>query len=210
MKNFLKGTQFITSAFDLGGFGPDIGREVCFIGRSNAGKSSAINALCEQRKLVKTSRTPGHTQSINFFAVDDNRRLVDLPGYGYAKGGAKKTQYWNQLLEGYFSGRTSLRCVFLIVDIRRGLMDKDIVAMQWLYGLREYCAIHILLTKSDKLSTSGAQKVLQQTEAFIKSYQNDNPQDHDKNSISAQVFSANKGTGVVTARAQLHSYLSTH
>lgn len=199
MKNFLHNATFITSSVSTEGFVSDTGREVCFIGRSNAGKSSAINALCDNQKLVKTSKTPGRTQAINFFEIANDKRLVDLPGYGFASVSNKKREHWDTLLDAYFSERESLHCVFVIVDIRRGLGPMDIKALSWLRKLRPTLALHILLTKSDKIGRAEEAKTLRETEATIAS--------RDDDAMTVRVFSATKGVGLDQARAKLRSHL---
>ena len=143
--------HFLTSAFELSQLLPDEGVEIVFAGRSNAGKSSAINCLTRQKSLCKTSKTPGRTQLINFFGLDETRKLVDLPGYGYAKVPVKMRHHWDQVLSAYLLGRKSLKGLVIVVDIRRGISDMD----QGLIDLvGPQLAIHILLAKSDKLSRS--------------------------------------------------------
>jgi GTP-binding protein len=152
--------QFVTSAFELSQLLPDEGLEIAFAGRSNAGKSSAINCLTRQKSLCKTSKTPGRTQLINFFALDESRRLVDLPGYGFARVPKKMRSHWDQVLSDYLLNRNALRGLVIVVDIRRGISDLD-------WGLIDMVAaklqLHILLTKSDKLSRSGVNAVISKT-----------------------------------------------
>jgi GTP-binding protein len=152
--------QFVTSAFELSQLLPDEGLEIAFAGRSNAGKSSAINCLTRQKNLCKTSKTPGRTQLINFFALDESRRLVDLPGYGFARVPKKMRDHWDQVLSAYLLNRNALRGLVIVVDIRRGISDLD-------WGLIDMVAaklqLHILLTKSDKLSRSGVNAVISKT-----------------------------------------------
>ena len=152
--------RFLTSAFELSQVVADEGNEIAFAGRSNAGKSTAINRLARQKNLCKTSKTPGRTQLINFFELDEQHRLVDLPGYGYAKVPVKMREHWNQVLTRYLLERHSLKALVIIVDIRRGLTDLD-------YGLIELVAgqmpLHVLLTKCDKLKKGAMNRVLQQT-----------------------------------------------
>ena len=117
--------SFLQSASNLGNAPSDTGSEVAFAGRSNAGKSSAINTLTSNRKLARTSRTPGRTQLINFFSLSDSQRLVDLPGYGYAKVPLKMKQEWNRHMADYLQRRESLRGLILLMDIRHPLTDAD-------------------------------------------------------------------------------------
>ncbi len=152
--------RFVTSAFELSQLLPDSGAEVAFAGRSNAGKSSAINCLTRQKNLCKTSKTPGRTQLINFFEVDRERRLVDLPGYGYAKVSKKMRQHWDRVLSAYLLERRALRGLVIVVDIRRGISDLDQALIDM---MGDSLPLHILLTKSDKLSRSARQKAVDAT-----------------------------------------------
>lgn len=157
MSNLFQQARYLTSAFELSQILPDEGREVAFAGRSNAGKSSAINCLTHQKKLCKTSKTPGRTQLINFFGLDDERRLVDLPGYGFAKVPLKLKNHWGNVLSEFLLERKALAGLVIVVDIRRGISDLD-QALIDLAGPK--VAIHILLTKSDKLSKSAISKTI--------------------------------------------------
>ena len=118
--------KFIQSANNSSQFVPDKGAEVCFVGRSNSGKSSAINVIVNRRQFAKTSKTPGRTQLINFFMLSDEKRLVDLPGYGFALVSRSKKNHWREILSQYFEKRNTLMGIFLIVDIRRGITDYDL------------------------------------------------------------------------------------
>lgn len=157
MNPLFQQAQYLTSAFELSQILPDEGREVAFAGRSNAGKSSAINCLTRQKKLCKTSKTPGRTQLINFFGLDHERRLVDLPGYGFAKVPIKLRDHWGNVLSTFLLERQALAGLVIVVDIRRGISDLD-QALIDLAGRQ--VAIHILLTKSDKLSKSAISKTI--------------------------------------------------
>ncbi|MCP4429820.1 MAG: YihA family ribosome biogenesis GTP-binding protein [Gammaproteobacteria bacterium] len=149
MTNSFRSATFHTSAFELSQLIPDHGNEIAFAGRSNAGKSSAINCLTDQKSLCKTSKTPGRTQLINFFRLDDERHLVDLPGYGFAKVSKKLRQHWDSVLSTYLLHRKALKGLVIVVDIRRGIseLDESLIDM-----LDNSLPLHILLTKSDKLS----------------------------------------------------------
>ncbi len=155
-----KQARFITSAFELSQLLADNGAEVAFAGRSNAGKSSAINCLTRQKGLCKTSKTPGRTQLINFFELDQERRLVDLPGYGYAKVPKKMRAHWNHVLTAFLLERQALKGLVIVVDIRRGIseLDQGLIDM-----LGNSLPLHILLTKADKLSRSAALKAVVDT-----------------------------------------------
>jgi len=186
--------SFLTSANKAAQFLPDEGREVAFAGRSNAGKSSAINAITGRRSLARTSKTPGRTQLINFFALDADRRLVDLPGYGFAKVPLAMRRHWRHLLEDYFSDRQALSGLFVIMDSRRPMtgVDQQMLAMAEAVA----CPVHVVLTKADKLSRGKAAATLQATRKSLA------------NRASVQLFSALKGQGVDEARAVLETMLA--
>lgn len=157
-------TKYLTSAFELSQLLPDEGLEIAFAGRSNAGKSSAINCLTQQKGLCKTSKTPGRTQLINFFELDPQRRLVDLPGYGYARVPKKMRSHWDQVLSSFLLERNALKGLVIVVDIRRGITDLD----QALFDMVESTLpIHVLLTKSDKLSRSAVKNQIKRTQQQI-------------------------------------------
>jgi len=184
--------QFLVSAPDLQRCPPDSGIEIAFAGRSNAGKSSAINALCQQKGLARTSKTPGRTQLLNFFAVDPQRRIVDLPGYGYAKVAEKVKLQWQQALARYLEQRNCLRGVILLVDIRHPMKAFDLQMLQWSQQIE--LPVHILLTKSDKLKRGAMSKALQQLRSEIETY---------GQAVTAQTFSALKRDGIDQAHATL-------
>lgn len=150
--------RFLLSAPSLAQAPPDAGAEVAFAGRSNAGKSSAINALTGIGALARTSKTPGRTQHLVFFALDGTRRLVDLPGYGYARVSEQVKRQWQQTLEDYLHHRRSLQGLVLVMDIRHPLTDYDQQMLQWCAGAG--LAVHVLLTKADKLKRNGANQAL--------------------------------------------------
>ena len=156
--------KYLTSAFELSQLVPDEGLEIAFAGRSNAGKSSAINCLTQQKGLCKTSKTPGRTQLINFFELDPQRRLVDLPGYGFARVPKKMRSHWDQVLSGFLLQRNALKGLVIVVDIRRGISELD----QALFDMVESTLpIHVLLTKSDKLSRSAVKNQIKRTQQQI-------------------------------------------
>ena len=143
---------YVASAHDLEQLPPDIGAEVAFVGRSNAGKSSAINTLANHKRLAYVSKTPGRTQLINFFALGDNRTLVDLPGYGYAQVPARVKAHWQNVMAAYVSTRQALNGLVLIMDARHPLKSLDIKLLDWYLPTGK--PVHCLLTKADKLSKS--------------------------------------------------------
>lgn len=185
--------HFLTSANHPRQFVADTGREVAFAGRSNAGKSSAINAITGRRGLARTSKTPGRTQMINFFSLDDDRRLVDLPGYGFARVPPAMRDHWRRLLEAYFRGRAALAGLFVVMDCRRPLTDFDRQMLEWA-GFAG-CPVHVLLTKSDKLSRGQSSAALHATRKALGA------------AVGVQLFSALKSVGVDEARAALEAML---
>ena len=187
--------KFLTSAAEAHQLAPDIGREVAFAGRSNSGKSTAINAITERTGLARVSRTPGRTQLINFFELAPERRLVDLPGYGFAKVPERVRLRWLQLMEHYFNVRESLVGLILIVDSRRGLSTQDAGMLEWVLA-RDRLA-HVLLTKTDKLNRRDAQRVLRETLAACSD-----------TSVTAQLFSAHSNEGFDEARGVLDRWLN--
>jgi len=186
--------RFLTSAHNPSQFVADEGVEVAFAGRSNAGKSSAINALVNRRNFAKTSKTPGRTQLINFFGLRDGQRLVDLPGYGYARVAASKQEHWRALMQEYFATRASLAGIFVMVDIRRELTDFDWMMVDW--GLQIGSPVHILLTKADKLKRGPAKATLLKVRKELG------------DQATVQLFSSLKKDGVEEACQALDRMLS--
>lgn len=184
--------HYLTSATTLQQLPNDEGREIAFIGRSNAGKSSAINTIVQVRGLARTSRTPGRTQMINFFEIDAVHRLVDLPGYGFAKVATATKTRWNETTADYFEHRKSLLGLVLVMDIRHPLKAMDVQLIQWCGEFE--MPLHILLTKADKLSY-GAQR---QTQLMVQKSVGDQ--------VSVQLFSALKNSGIDEARAKLDAW----
>lgn len=193
MINRYQNAHFLTSAAKLSQCPPEEGAEVAFAGRSNAGKSSAINVLTNQRSLARTSKTPGRTQLINYFKVDDTHRLVDLPGYGYAKVSVQVKLGWQKSLEEYLEQRQCLAGLILLMDIRHPLKEFDCQMLDWCVD--SGMPVHILLTKSDKLKRGQASSALLQVKRHIKSITSalvgDTPIE-----ASAQLFSSLNKTGV--------------
>ncbi len=189
--------QFLTSASTLTQCPPDEGMEIAFCGRSNAGKSSAINALTRQKSLARTSKTPGRTQLINFFTLSDPEiKLVDLPGYGYAKVPVSLKDHWQKHLDNYLRNRECLRGMVLLVDIRHPFKPFDEMMIEW-------CAesgldLHILLTKADKLKRGPQQNAVLNAKKHITA-------DH----ITLQAFSATKKTGLETLESTLNTWMES-
>ena len=186
--------HFIKSANALGQFVPDTGAEVAFAGRSNAGKSSAINVIVNRRQFARTSKTPGRTRLVNFFSLADDQRLVDLPGYGFAKVADKMRDHWAELMADYFETRRSLRGMFLVVDIRRLLTEYDRQMLNFAESVG--LPAHILLTKTDKLKRGQAAKALLEIREDLG------------NTASVQHFSAKSRLGEHEARAKLEEFLN--
>ena len=174
------------------------GLEVAFAGRSNAGKSSAINALTGRKSLARTSKTPGRTREMVFFRVDDRRRLVDLPGYGFAKVPEAMKRKWQYHLSEYLQNRECLAGLILMMDIRHPLTDFDWQMLDW--SRHVGLPVHILLTKSDKLKRGPASASLHQVRKQLKNDAFDQ--------VSVQLFSALKKTGVEQARLQMAQWLN--
>lgn len=185
MANYYRQATFLTSASQARQLPEESQLEVAFAGRSNAGKSSAINTLCEQKSLARTSKTPGRTQLINFFSLDEQRCLVDLPGYGYAKVPEKMRREWQKLMESYLGQREQLRGLVVIMDIRHPLKDYDMQMLEWCNYMNT--PVHVLLTKSDKLKKGAASKQLLMVKKTIKETGFD---------ASVQMFSALNKSGV--------------
>ncbi|OOG22957.1 YihA family ribosome biogenesis GTP-binding protein [Thioalkalivibrio denitrificans] len=165
MNPLYRQARFLTSAARIKGLPPDEGREVAFAGRSNAGKSSAINVLCDQRSLARTSKTPGRTQMINFFSLDGQRRLVDLPGYGYARVPVAMRDAWRRLMSRYLSERQSLVGLVVVMDIRHPLTGQDREMLGW--AAARGLPVHVLLTKADKLRRGPAMDTARQVAAAL-------------------------------------------
>lgn len=170
--------------------------EVAFAGRSNAGKSSAINTLCNHKRLAFVSKMPGRTQHLNFFRVEDGRFLVDLPGYGFARAPKDQKHVWQALIGGYLADRTQLAGLVLIMDCRHPLTELDRSLLAWFQPSGK--PVHVLLSKSDKLSRGPAQQTLRQVRAELS--------DMGLNA-TAQLFSSLKRDGAEEAEAVLRAWL---
>ena len=178
--------KFLLSAWQPEHFPEDSGTEIAFAGRSNAGKSSALNAITGRKGLARTSKTPGRTQLINFFSLGDAGRLADLPGYGYAKVPGDMRNHWRELLTRYVETRTSLAGMVIVMDARRPLTDYDWIMLEW---VRENSiAVHLLITKADKLNRGEQTLTLRDVRTRTAGF------------ATAQLFSAVDKTGVDDAR----------
>lgn len=194
--NVLQKAEFVISAKNLVHLPAAIGCEVAFAGRSNAGKSSAINTLTQQHRLAYVSKMPGRTQLINFFRVAEDRYLVDLPGYGYADVPLALKQDWQEVLAAYLATRNSLVGLILIMDIRHplGVLDRQLLDWFWPTGK----SVHVLLTKADKLSRNESKLTLARVSGLLKaSYPGH----------TIQLFSSLKKQGIDEAQALLHDWL---
>lgn len=192
-----RSAEFLTSASKFSQCPPDEGWEVAFAGRSNAGKSSAINSLTNNKKLAKTSRTPGRTQLINFFRLSESQRLVDLPGYGFAKVPQAVKREWTRQLENYLQQRQCLRGLILLMDVRHPLQPFDTQILNW--ALEATMPVHILLTKADKLKKGAANNTLLQVRSQLQAH---------ADLVSVQLFSALKHTGHDQLTAVLDAWLT--
>jgi GTP-binding protein len=172
-------------------FPEDSGAEAAFAGRSNAGKSSAINALTARRSLARTAKTPGRTRLLNFFELAPGCRIVDMPGYGYAEASAAERASWEPMITA-LAMRVSLRGLFLIVDSRRGLLQGDEALITWAQAVQ--CPVHVLLSKCDKLKRAELGKALAAARVALAGR------------ATLQAFSAMDGTGLEEARSQLHHW----
>lgn len=197
MRPFTEDLRFLLSAPTCAQLPPDEGSEVAFAGRSNAGKSSALNAITGRNTLARISKTPGRTQQLNFFAVDETRRLVDMPGYGYAKVPPAIKRRWQHTVERYLQERRSLRGLVLVMDIRRPLGQFDRQLLAWCHQAQ--MPVRVLLTKADKFSRGRANAALIEVrKTLAQQYP----------VATVQLFSATKKQGVKEARAIVLQWLA--
>lgn len=193
----LSQAEFTVAAHRLDQLPADLGVEVAFAGRSNAGKSSAINVICNRRNLARTSRTPGRTQQMVVFELEGGRRLVDLPGYGYAKVPLKLKRHWEHTLDAYLRTRRSLAGLVLIVDARHPLKDFDCMMLDWTREAELHC--HVLLTKADKLKRGAQAETLRRVQKAME---------EEGWTASAQLFSAQSRLGLNEAREVVDRWLN--
>jgi GTP-binding protein len=185
--------QFLFSAAAAAQFPADSGAEIAIAGRSNAGKSSAINSITGRHALARTSKMPGRTRLLNFFELSPGKRLVDLPGYGFAEGRPADRDDWARLIDA-LAARACLRGLLMVVDARRGLLAGDETLLGWAQGLE--LAVHVLLSKSDQLKRAEARTLLARSEAMLAGR------------ASAQLFSARTGVGLEQVRGTVDAWLS--
>jgi GTP-binding protein len=194
--SLFRGATFYITAHHLTDLPPPLGPEIAFAGRSNAGKSSAINTLVDHNRLAFVSKTPGRTQQINFFSLPGGAFLVDLPGYGYAKVQRELRAHWEQLLSTYLQTRGSLFGMVLIMDARHPLTPLDSQMLNWFATTGK--PVHVLLSKSDKLSRQEAQKTLRAVQASLREY---------ADNYTAQLFSSSKKQGMEEAEEVIGAWL---
>ncbi len=194
-RNLLAPAQFLLSSPDMAHVPADNAFEVVFAGRSNAGKSSALNALCGQKSLARTSKTPGRTQQLVFFALDDTHRLVDLPGYGYAKVSANMQRRWQHTLDEFLTTRKSLKGLVLMMDSRHPMREFDVQLLEWC--AHQGMPVLVLLTKADKLKNGPAKNTLLQVKKDLSELPD----------VTVQLFSALKMTGLIEARRHIVRWL---
>lgn len=197
-RNPYQKAEFLQSAPSLAKCPEHILAEVAFAGRSNAGKSSAINCLTDNKKLARTSKTPGRTQLINYFRLDDERALVDLPGYGYAKVPMKIKRQWDKDLSTYLYKREALKGLILLMDIRHPMQEFDTMMLNW--AIEREMFVHILLTKADKLKKGPAKSTLLSIRKDLKEAEVDDL-------VTVQLFSALKKEGVKELITTLNGFL---
>ena len=190
-----QGAKYLTSAAKYNQLPLDKGAEVAFIGRSNAGKSSALNVITGIKGLARISKTPGRTQMINFFALNEHERLVDLPGYGYAKVPRMAKRRWKELVDDYLKSRQCLKGLVVVMDIRHPLKEIDEDVVEWVVNYS--IPVHILLTKSDKLSQNASKKTLGETQKAVSAY---------GKKLTIQLFSSYNRTGLGEVKVVLSQW----
>lgn len=195
MKPLYQNARYLISAAELKQLPKDTGIEVAFIGRSNAGKSSALNTITGIKGLARTSSTPGRTQMINLFELDENRRLVDLPGYGYAKAPRVLRDKWAENTNEYLKTRHCLKGLVLIMDIRHPLKDSDQHLIAWTLACD--LPVHVLLTKADKLKSGAQKRTLHEVQEFLSQY---------GDAVTAQTFSSQDRNGLSDAQEKLDEW----
>ena len=193
---FARECRFVAGAADGGALPPESLPEVAFLGRSNVGKSSLVNALCGRSMLARTSKTPGRTRQINFFALDDRLMLVDLPGYGYAAASKGAIQSWTRLVQHYLQTRAELRRVYLLIDARHGIKAEDRPTL--LLCDRAGLSYQVVLTKIDKVAVAAREESAAAVAAELKTHGAAHPEIH--------LTSAEKGIGIAALRATIAAF----
>ncbi|MGV8960797.1 MAG: ribosome biogenesis GTP-binding protein YihA/YsxC [Stenotrophomonas sp.] len=197
MSQLLERAQYLLSAHNAGQLPLDVGSEVAFAGRSNAGKSSALNALTRRNALARVSKTPGRTQQLVFFQVTPDAHLVDLPGYGYAKVPMDLQAHWQAFIDQYFRTRDALKGLVVVMDIRHPLREYDLQMLG--YAVQRGLPAHALLTKADKLGRGQQMQTLQKVKKELSGLYGD--------TVSVQLFSGESKQGVDEARVVIGSWL---
>ncbi|MDW3051361.1 ribosome biogenesis GTP-binding protein YihA/YsxC [Vibrio sp. 1408] len=197
VKIHYQNTHFITSAPDILHLPEDEGVEIAFAGRSNAGKSSALNRLTNQKSLAKTSKTPGRTQLINLFKVEEGCHIVDLPGYGFAQVPVEMKNKWQKSLGEYLQKRECLKGLVVLMDIRHPMKDLDQQMIFW--AIDSHIPVQVLLTKADKLKSGARKQTLLKVRKQVETFGGD---------VSVDVFSSLKGLGVDQLRAKLDTWFA--
>lgn len=197
LPEILRDPEFILGAADTHQFPQDEKVEIAFAGRSNVGKSSAINAIANRRKLARTSKTPGRTQQINFFSLGEQARLVDLPGYGFAQVPIAVKEKWQKTIHSYLADRENLRVLVLLMDIRHPLTELDRQMVEW--AAESDLPTQILLTKADKLTRGKTAATVLKVERQLKSY---------KGQFGVEPFSSTSHTGVQKMRLQMAEWVA--
>lgn len=194
IRSLLQRAEYLSSVHEARTLPPDEGYEVAIAGRSNAGKSSLINSLCRQKSLARTSRTPGRTQQLVLFRLDDDRRLTDLPGYGYATVSRQMRGHWQKLIGRYLETRAALAGLVIVMDIRHPLREGDLQLID--YAGSRALPLHLVLTKADKLGRGKRMETLRKVERAVGT------------GVSVQTFSAQDGSGIEPLEAQLAAWLA--
>ncbi len=187
--------KFLLGAAELKQLPEDTGNEVAFIGYSNSGKSSAINTITGIKGLARASKTPGRTQQINIFTLDEKNRLIDLPGHGYTKAPPNISKAWGEKVDAYLETRECLRGLILVMDIRHPLKKHDLHLIEWAHRCK--LPVHILLTKSDKINRGPALSTLKKVQKALDS----------RELVSVQLFSAHDQTGLEESHEKLNEWL---
>ncbi len=193
IRRLLRQAEYLISVHNRPQLPPDRGREVAIAGRSNAGKSSLINRLCNQKSLARTSRTPGRTRQLVFFRLEEDCHLVDLPGYGFARVSGDLKRHWKGLIQGYLEKREALAGLVIVMDVRHPLKEGDVELANWAGG--RGLPLHLVLTKADKLGRGKQNEALMKVRKLV-----------DEN-VGIQLFSATSGQGAEELEAVMNAWL---
>lgn len=196
VQTLLKRAEYLISVHNRSQLPADRGAEVAIAGRSNAGKSSLINRLCRQKSLARTSRTPGRTRQLVFFRLDEDRHLVDLPGYGFARVGGELKRHWKGLIQGYLEKRQALAGLVIVMDARHPLKPGDVDLANW--AAAQGLALHLVLTKADKLGRGKQKEALMKVRGSVDA------------AVGVQLFSATTGQGLEELEAVMGDWLGSH